>query len=234
MNLAHARQAADDVAALLAPACERIEVAGSIRRERADVKDIELVAIAKQGGRPVWGEPATAAGPLEGLVARLLQSRQLALDPALKRNGSKMKRLLYTRGAIRLPVDLFIVTPQNWGNQLVIRTGNAEWSHLLVTPRRQGGFMPDDMWHKDGYLWRAKDCEEGEVVPCPEEADFFREMGLPLAPPADRNADTALRLRRELAADEPGAAGGRVRGDGTAHGRADYQRGQRRIAAHRG
>jgi DNA polymerase/3'-5' exonuclease PolX len=234
MELVHARQAAADVAALLAPACERIEVAGSIRRERPEVKDLELVAIAKQGGRPVWGEPATAAGPLEGLVARLLQTRQLALDPALKRLGAKYKRLLYIRGAIRLPVDLFIVAPENWGNQLVIRTGNAEWSHLLVTPRRQGGFMPDDMWHKDGYLWRAKDCEEGEVVPCPEESDFFREMGLPLAPPADRNADTALRLRRELAADEPGAAGGRVRGDGTAHGRADYQRGQRRIAAHRG
>jgi DNA polymerase/3'-5' exonuclease PolX len=234
MNLAHARQAAADVAALLAPACERIEVAGSIRRERPEVKDVEIVLIPKRGGKPVWGEPLTGVGQFEALVGSLMRTHQLALDPTLKRNGPKMKRLLYIRGAIRLPVDLFIVTPQNWGNQLVIRTGNAEWSHLLVTPRHRGGFMPDDMWHKDGSLWRAKDCEEGEVVPCPDEETFLAALGLPPVPPAERNADTALRLRRELAADEPGAAGGRVRGDGTAHGRADYQRGQRRIAAHRG
>lgn len=198
MNLVHARQAAADVAALLAPACERIEIAGSIRRERPEVKDLELVAIAKRGGKPVWGEPATAAGLLDAMVARLIQSRELPLDPSLKRNGPRYKRFLYVRGATRLPVDLFIVTPENWGNQLVIRTGNADFSHRLVTPMAQGGFMPDGMWQKDGYLWRAKDTEEGEIVPCPEEASFFAALGLSVVPPAERNADTALRLRQEL------------------------------------
>jgi hypothetical protein len=32
----------------------------------------------------------------------------------------------------------------------------------------------------------------------PTEEDYFRELGLPLVPPAERNADTALRLRKEL------------------------------------
>ena len=36
---------------LLAPACERIEVAGSVRRGRLDVGDIELLAVPSPGQR---------------------------------------------------------------------------------------------------------------------------------------------------------------------------------------
>lgn len=56
--LAQARAVADLLVSYLAPACERIEIAGSIRREVPEVKDIELVAI------PRWEEivapPATS------------------------------------------------------------------------------------------------------------------------------------------------------------------------------
>lgn len=194
MNLTHARQAAADVVALLAPACRKIEIAGGIRRGKAEPKDIELVAVAKPlTARPVFGEATSALPPLEALVAELVRTRQLEFDPHLKRNGPKMKRLRVMHRGEWLPIDLFIVHPDAFGNQLTIRTGNAEWSHLLVTQVALGGLMPEGMHHADGFLWRY-----GEPVPCPEEADFFAALGLPLVPPAERNADTALRLRKGL------------------------------------
>jgi hypothetical protein len=113
MELIHARQATADVVALLAPACKKIEVAGSRRRGKPDCKDIELVCVAKPlVGRPVFGEAASALPPLEALVAELIRTRQLELDPHLKRNGPKMKRLRVMHQSEWLPIDLFIVHPR--------------------------------------------------------------------------------------------------------------------------
>lgn len=57
--LVEARALADDLVGLLEPFAERIEVAGSVRRERPDVGDLELVAIPRF--RP--GAQATLFGP---------------------------------------------------------------------------------------------------------------------------------------------------------------------------
>lgn len=45
MKLEQALEIAEKVKALLAPHCERIEIAGSIRRKKPDVKDIEIVGL---------------------------------------------------------------------------------------------------------------------------------------------------------------------------------------------
>lgn len=36
-------------------------------------------------------------------------------------------------------VDLFIASRETWGCVATIRTGSADFTHWLVTPRRQGG-----------------------------------------------------------------------------------------------
>ena len=46
-GLASAKEVTDQLVRLLAPHCERIAVAGSIRRKRPDVKDIELLCASK-------------------------------------------------------------------------------------------------------------------------------------------------------------------------------------------
>lgn len=195
MELVHARQAAADVAALLAPACRKLEIAGGIRRGKADPKDIELVAIARPlVARPVFGEACSALPPLEARVAELVRTRQLEFDPHLKRNGPKYKRLRVMVNAQWLPVDLFIVDIDSFGYQLAIRTGDATFSHQLVTRQSEGGLMPKGYFHHGGQM---KHLDRG-VIPVPTEEDYFKELGLPLVPPAERNADTALRLRKEL------------------------------------
>jgi DNA polymerase/3'-5' exonuclease PolX len=195
MELIHARQAAAEVVALLAPACRTIEIAGGIRRGKADPKDIEIVCVAKPlTARPVFGEASSALPPLEALVAELVRTRQLEFDPHLKRNGPKAKRLRVMAHGHWLAIDLFIAASDNFGYIFAVRTGDATFSHQLVTKQSEGGLMPKGYFHQGGQL---KHLERG-AIPVPTEEDYFREMGLPPVPPAERNADTALRLRKEL------------------------------------
>ena len=54
--------------------------------------------------------------------------------------------------------------------------------------------MPPGYFHHGGFL---KHLDRG-IVPVPTGAAYFAALGLPLVPPAERCAGTALRLRQEL------------------------------------
>jgi DNA polymerase/3'-5' exonuclease PolX len=188
MPLVAAQEVATELRGMLAPACTRIAIAGSIRREKETVSDIELVAvplIEEADGGDLWGTPVEL-DRLNDLVAKLMEVRLLQpraveshrADGSVttgERMGSAYKALVYRD----MPVDLFIVrSPAQWGVIFTIRTGPAEWSHRLVTDcqkylRRVAG----------GQVWRA-----GQLVPCPEEEDFFRTVGQPWVEPRERSA----------------------------------------------
>jgi DNA polymerase/3'-5' exonuclease PolX len=164
---------AERLIAQLAPACERIEVAGSIRRERDEVHDIELVAVPRVEVEVDLFGDSTA--------------RRSLLDPALvglgrfDKNGERYKQIYLPDGIYH---DLFLVLPPaQWGVILTIRTGPADFSHWLVTPKRQGGAMPAHLRVHDGALWQGN-----EIVPTPEEKDFFAALGLPYVEPRERRA----------------------------------------------
>lgn len=157
----------------LAPACERIEIAGGLRREKDQVHDIEFVAIAKHESRSVdlFGE---------GVPHSLLEDALIDIGE-FKKNGPRLKQILLPEG---IYLEIYIVAPPaQWGVQFVIRTGPADFSHWLVTPKRYGGAMPAYLLQKDGALWRGK-----ELVPTPEEEDYFRALGLEWIEPRERRA----------------------------------------------
>jgi DNA polymerase/3'-5' exonuclease PolX len=54
MELIKARRIAEELVKILRPACSRVEIAGSIRREKSEVKDIELVAVTRWVDRCGW------------------------------------------------------------------------------------------------------------------------------------------------------------------------------------
>ena len=186
--LAKAREIAREIVIELSPFCERIEVAGSIRREKPQVKDIEIVAVPRleptQAG--LFGEP----GEPVNLLRRKLDA--LVLEGILKRRkdpsgtecwGERHQRALYGDGANKVPVDLFgVLPPAEWGVIFAIRTGSAEFSRRMVTRRIYGGMMPEYTRVVDGALWRVdphRRDEKIELVPTPEEGDFFRAIGYP-------------------------------------------------------
>ena len=99
----------------LAPLCERIEVAGSIRRGKSHVKDVELVVIARSVPVGLFGEKESA---IEHRLPAVLEETgwlQLARkdNGKIRANGPKYKRLEAAAGINRrtpVPIDLFIVT----------------------------------------------------------------------------------------------------------------------------
>ncbi len=161
---------AEKLRARLGPFCERIEIAGSLRRRCETVGDIELVAVPKQRA-------------IEGLFGQV-QIEGTWLDDHLEkypdiyrqmRSGERMKELMFEG----YQVDLFLTTPERWGVTFTLRTGSADFSKWLVSPRTAGGARLPYRFVKDCRVW-----EWGKSAPLatPEEADVFVALGVPWVP----------------------------------------------------
>lgn len=196
---------------LLAPACIRVEVAGSVRRQKRECGDIEIVAL------PDWKPPKLKFGEpphpstFHLRLAVLIDAGELRLDTLHPTDGPLHKKLRHPASGMK--VDLFLARADNYGNTLVIRTGDEDFSHCLVTPYGRGGLMPDDMRQKDGYLWRSKGVDMPEApmddiadrLACPDEETFFRELGFAAVPPPElRDWQFAMGLRKQM--ERKGAA----------------------------
>lgn len=181
--LQHAEGLAENLCGLLRPACLQLIIAGSIRRRRDTIGDIELCAEPIIGRElNLFGEPV---GPqvdlLEDRVGHLCVQQVLALRVDVngrERYGPRYKALSYQG----LNVDLFCTDAERWGLILAIRTGPAAWSKRLVTTRRNGGLLPDFLQVKDGLRRR----DSGALVPVPTEEELFRILGLAFVPPEQR------------------------------------------------
>jgi hypothetical protein len=187
---AAARPLANALVKMLAPACVRIEIAGSVRRQARAVGDLEIVAIPRHGV-DLLGQ--TADSVLDQRLAELVAAGTLARGRC---DGPRYKQLEVV-GNRGLCLDLFLVTPETWGVILAIRTGPAQFSQALVTGRARGGLLPNDSAVADGRLHRARDVialrfardgAEGihhghwETLETPEEKDFLARCGFWLEP----------------------------------------------------
>jgi DNA polymerase/3'-5' exonuclease PolX len=197
---AEAHAVATELVGTLADACERIEIAGSIRRRKGEVHDIEIVAIprfAERPGEDLWGNAMpTRVNRLESAIASGQDMGALAKRPVERHRkdgtvdvgttyGPAYKALVY-RG---MPVDLFITDAERWGCIFALRTGPGDWNTRLVTDCKR--------WFRrveDGRVLHL-----GRPVPTPEETDFFRALGVPWVDPADRSVER-LRFDAELLA----------------------------------
>jgi DNA polymerase/3'-5' exonuclease PolX len=161
---------------LLSPVCSRIEIAGSLRRHKETIGDIEIVLIPT---------PTLDLFGGEGFGAYQVSE---VLDQAgyiLEKNGDYFKQahlpIIGNPTGMTLNYDIFLTTPEKWGVIFTIRTGSAEFSHRLVTPRNQGGLLPSYLKVKDGRIWNG--CEAMET---PEEKDVFEACKLEWIAPRDR------------------------------------------------
>ena len=162
----------------LLPYCERVEIAGSVRRKKTEVHDIEIVVV------PLIVETVDLFGSKiveMDMLEQVIEARLQAGDFTLKKNGPRFKQLELPGG---ITVDLFIGRPPaQWGVIFALRTGPANFSHWLVTNKRHGGALPGYLKVKDGALWHAD-----HVVETPEEEDFFQAIGVEMVRPEERKA----------------------------------------------
>lgn len=175
--LAQARRMAETLCADLAPHCTRIEIAGSIRRARPLVGDIEIVCIPKEvrveAGTDIFGTPLPGAvkqrDPGFVAVVKRYTSTHVKGQAATGRSVQ-----IITRTGVK--VDLFMATPDNWGYILAIRTGSAEFSQSLAWRWKKMGYKG-----QDGMLTRF-----GKPVPLKEERDLFDLLGIQWVQPSER------------------------------------------------
>ena len=124
MKLAEADRLAGQIVAQLAPHCVRIQVAGSVRRRRPEVGDIEVVAIPK---------------PYD--VGLFRSGIATVVDQWPKVRGELPCKYTQRRMPEGIALDLFLVSHRNWGLQLAIRTGSAAYSHqVLARGWRMAGY----------------------------------------------------------------------------------------------
>ena len=173
--------------------CQRIEIAGSLRRllsagapaPDATVGDIELLAIPLRVGprNLLWERTERTYRLWEGID---VNGRRYV------RSGPRYRKLAgRAPDGQHLPVDLYTAEEGTWGYQFVLRTGPAEWNKALVTSVEQGGLLPPDMRLHEGHVY----LDKWECLVHSEEA-FFRLLGLPYLPPHER--DVARLRDREL------------------------------------
>lgn len=163
------------------------QVAGGVRREKADVHDLEVICVSGPGApRPEFGQKRIFASHLDAALFRLEYNERLGRR---EKDGEKYKKIVIPTEnygivyASPFYLDLFIVRPETWGVQFVIRTGPAEFSKKCVTARSWGGWLPDFMKVEDGLLW---DMRDKSTIPTPKEVDFFYAIGLPWIEPGER------------------------------------------------
>ena len=150
MELNKAKQIALQQIRILRPFCLEIYIAGSIRREKPEVKDIELVAVPLK----TWS----------------LESHFKNSNYYLNKNGTKYKQYV-TEG---INVDLFICNRDNFGLIYLIRTGSADFSKRMLARWKQvsgGGYSKDGYLH-NRYELKIATFTEQEVFKC-LEMDFI-------------------------------------------------------------
>ncbi len=191
MILAQAQMIAGQLVEKMAPFCETVRIAGSIRRGSPEVKDIELTAICKWEDRP---NTATLFSQLEpvNLLHEYLKDFELIqwIKPGTQeiiewpiRPGGK-----YWRGLLKAPtikLDLFLATPGNFGVIYTIRTGSADFSRGLVTYARD-----HTEYRVDGGDLKYR----GEVIPCPDEETLFASLNLRWIAPQFRRGKNDLEV----------------------------------------
>lgn len=174
MLLASISPIAEKYKALLAPHCERIEIAGSIRRKKAICNDIELVCIPKAEQFGLFGE---SDGHCAEFCSAVNSLEKVKGDP----DGRYTQRLLLEtdfQTGQRLKLDIFMTTELGWGYIFAIRTGSANFSSYLARE-----------WVKKGYKGAGDHIKyrmDNTAVYFKEERELFNFLELDYKEPWDR------------------------------------------------
>jgi DNA polymerase (family 10) len=147
------------------PYCTKVEVAGSIRRQKDAVNDIDIVVEPKPHS---W--------------IKLLKEIRRKFDAVTEKQGAKLATLyvpfVSKQGQGYVQVDLYRANKRTWGILLLIRTGSAKHNIYLASLAIRKGYR---LAYSEGLV-----NEKGEVVASKTERDVFEALELDYIAPKDR------------------------------------------------
>lgn len=189
-----ASKSADYILQLLRPYCDRIHLAGSLRRLRPEVKDIEIVCQPKREMRQSGLFPDITEEVLDRSFVEALATITDHVSWGTV-YGRYTRIRTNSKVCPGICLDLFMPQPEDYFRQLAIRTGSADYAHQVIATA----------WKAKGWvgtaegLRKAKECRQHQsgtwkcIVPHPthppvwqSEGQFFTWLGLEYIDPEFR------------------------------------------------
>lgn len=183
IDLKFAQSIANKVQQHILPAMSRVEVAGSIRRQKEIVGDIEICGVPEDREK------------LLNLLSDLGQHIKPGVPGAVPWQPKLEAKYLRVRLAEGMNLDVFLATPENWGGIFMMRTGSGAGPD----GNSFNGFVPAmfQRWKKLSGGGRMTDCmptmPTGEQLWIPEEQDFFDLLEMDFVPPEKRTSRKAVK-----------------------------------------
>lgn len=183
IELSEAQGIANRILQHVKPAMARIEIAGSIRREKPIVGDIELVAIV---------DDREKLYRLLGDVGQTIKPGVPGVVPWTPKDDSKYVRVRLNEG---MNLDLFVARPENWGGLYMMRTGSGADKN----GNPFNGFVPGifKRWKTMSGGGRMTDVmptmPTGEQLWVSEEQDFFDLLEMDFVPPVERTGKNVIK-----------------------------------------
>lgn len=195
MRYNQARDLAIHIGNKLVPFCERLNIAGSIRRQKAEVKDIEIVCIPRS--MDLIQSDLFGAKTVEKVISENYVGVVKSLGRIVK--GKPDGRYMQIELPQRVNLDLFMPHPDDYFRQYAIRTGSADYVRRNITV----AWLKKGWCGSDKGLRKQTDCTHeatpdgkgkwichnpfGEWPPVwASEQEFFDWLGIPMIAPKMR------------------------------------------------
>jgi len=158
----HARDAANETIALLRErtGIERVSVAGSVRRYRETIGDIDLLV------------PATDAAPIMAAFTSAPNVERVLAS------GDTKSSVIVGRG---LQIDLRVVPPDSWGAAMLYFTGSKEHNVRL-----RGHALKKKLLLNEYGLYRVGAEARGQEIASKTEEEVYAALGMDWIPPEMR------------------------------------------------
>ena len=160
LDLKEAESLANQVRAVVEVQCEKIEIAGSIRRQKTKVHDVDFVVVAKSDFD--W----------QKINEKL---KHLKAKPNCAGN-SVIKAFLPCSGGL-FQVDFYRAKPSTFGIHLLVRTGSADHNMWLAGYAFSKGMR---LKYSEGII------KDGAIIAGEDEKGVFAALGLPCPSPSER------------------------------------------------
>ena len=183
IDLHEAESIAKSVLGHIMPSLDRGEIAGSVRRKKQIVGDIEIVAISNQRDR------------LLDLLSEVGQHIKPGVPGVVPWDPKINAKYLRVRLAEGMNLDLFMASPENWGGLYLMRTGSGSDER----GNSFNGFTPGifSRFKKLSGGGRMTNCmptmPSGEQLWIPEEKDFFDLLEMDFVPPEERTSRAVIK-----------------------------------------
>lgn len=147
------------------PFCEKVQIAGSIRRRKPTINDIDIVV---QPNSDSW--------------LKIIKTIRYDYDAITEKQGDKLATFYVPfaskQGLGHIQVDLYRATRSTWGILLLVRTGSAEHNVHLCNLALTKGLR---LKYSQGLV-----DSKGNVIAGKTEEEIFAALGLGYVEPKDR------------------------------------------------